>query len=473
MLWNKLKQARQSLQEMGIYGVLMILQKGIGLMMLPVTTRYLSLQEYGVLESLVVIFSLCSLLEISAGALPRFYPECKDAAAKANLISSSVLLSLSYGLVLAVLAGTALALAPLEVFSQLSLIQLAGVSAVIALSISLQPIMMWLRIERRADSYFYLVVAQASCQVVMTLFGLQQGWGMDAVIVASVCANALGLSIGLWFCRKQLKLKLDLALAKLTLSYQRCLIGASLALFIMHGLDRLLLAEWLGAETLAQYAIMIKVVEATAMAFGVLESWWLPRRFTVLQQSNGVNEVSVIHQRLLLAVMLLILSAALFAPIVLKWVLPIEYLGGIEWLPLMLLALGFKLATAVTDIGCYLPNSPVWLPRINALSALMAIGLYYLLIPKWGVWGLIVATNSVFALRFILFTALSLRLQALPYKVAVLLSALLPPLGLLLIVPFMAASIWTSLLPAIGLSWLLVWAMPLVKPKMHFKKAYA
>ncbi|WP_163132847.1 lipopolysaccharide biosynthesis protein [Agarivorans sp. Alg241-V36] len=472
MLWSKLKQARQSLQEMGIYGVLMILQKGIGLMMLPVTTRYLSLQEYGVLESLVVIFSLCSLLEISAGALPRFYPECKDASAKANLISSSVLLSLSYGLLLAVVAGFALALVPLEIFANLSLVQLAAVAAVIAFSIALQPIMMWLRIERRANCYFYLVVAQASCQVMVTLLGLQQGWGMDAVIVASVSANALGLSIGLWFCRKQLKLKLDLALSKLTLSYQRCLIGASLALFIMHGLDRLLLAEWLGAETLAQYAIMIKVVEATAMAFGVLESWWLPRRFTVLQQSNGANEVCVVHQRLLLALMLLILSAALFAPLVLKWVLPVEYLGGIEWLPLMLLALGFKLATAVTDIGCYLPNSPVWLPRINALSAVLAVGLYYLLIPSWGVWGLIVATNSVFALRFVLFTMMSLRLQALPYKVLPLLAALLPPLGLLLALPFLTPSIWTSLLPVIGLSWLLAWGMQLIKPTVHFKKAY-
>ncbi|GDY25943.1 LPS biosynthesis protein [Agarivorans sp. Toyoura001] len=464
MLWNKIRNARQSLQEMGVYGLLMLLQKGMGLMMLPVTTRYLSLHEYGLLESLVVVFSLCSLLEISAGALPRFYPECKTAAAKSNLISSSLLLSLTYGLSLAVLAAVSLAMLPFDLFSTLHFWQFAGVAAVIAFSIALQPLMMWLRIERRADCYFYLVVCQCLTQVGLTLWGLQQGWAMDAVIVASVAANAVGLSLGIWFCRQQLKLKLDWALAKLTMSYQRCLIGASLALFVMHGLDRLLLAEWLGAETLAQYAIMIKVVEATAMAFGVLESWWLPRRFAVLQQANGQAEVALTHQRLMLVIMLLLLSAALFAPLLIKQVLPLAYLGGIDWLPLMLLALGFKLATAVTDIGCYLPNSPVWLPRINIASALLAVVLYYSLIPTWGVWGLIVASNIVFALRFVLFTAISLVLQPLRYRVSTLLSAFVPPLSVLPALAWLNHSMWLHILPALALLWLLVWAVWIIKP---------
>ncbi|UPW20226.1 oligosaccharide flippase family protein [Agarivorans sp. TSD2052] len=472
MLWNKIKAARQSLKEMGVYGVLMILQKGIGLMMLPVTTRYLSLQDYGLLESLVVIFSLCSLLEISAGALPRFYPDCKNAAAKANLISSSFVLSLAYGLLLAVLAGLSLHFLPFELFASLTVWQLTAVAAVVALSIALQPLMMWLRIERRANRYFYLVVLQSLTQVAVTLWGLQHGWGINAVISASVAANVVGLSLGVWFCREQIKLRFDFALAKLTLSYQSCLIGASLALFVMHGLDRLLLAEWLGAETLAQYAIMIKVVEATAMAFGVIESWWLPRRFAVLQHSNGQMEVTVIHQRLLLAIMLLLLSAACFAPLLLKAVLPLEYLAGIDWLPLMLLAVGFKLATAVTDIGCYLPNSPVWLPRINAASAVLAISLYYLLIPAWGVWGLIAATNSVFALRFVMFTIISLILQPLQYRVFPLVVAFIPPLMLLLLLPLVVEVAWAQLLPMVGLIWLMLGSVWVVKPQGQLSSAF-
>ncbi|WP_432459607.1 lipopolysaccharide biosynthesis protein [Agarivorans sp. QJM3NY_25] len=456
MLWNKLLALKQSTQEMGIYGLLMLLQKGAGLMMLPVTTHYLSLAEYGLLESLVVIFSLCSLLEISAGALPRFYPDCEDDAGRQRLLSSSVLLSLCYGLVLACLTVSLLAHLPFAIFDTLVTAQWCLIAAVITFSIGLQPLMIWLRIEMRAVSYFYLVICQTAAQVLITFWGLKHGWGIDSVLIASACANALGLAIGLGCCRAQLKLKLDFFLVKQTLTYQVCLIGASLSLFVMHGLDRLLLAEWLGSETLARYAIMIKVVEATALGFGIVESWWLPRRFKVLKKQNGPQQVLQIHQRLLLIIFSLLLLAMIFAPPLLPWVLPSDYLQGLIWLPLMLLALGFKLATSVTDIGCYLPNSPVWLPRINALAAVFALVLYYCLIPRWGVWGLVVASNLVFAARFILFTWVSLRLQPLAYPLARLLFSFIPPLFVFVLLPFVAGSLWFYLLPHLALFWLFV-----------------
>lgn len=55
------------------YGVLILMQKGIGLLLLPFTTSYLSVTEFGVLETILITLSLISLLEIAGGALPRFY----------------------------------------------------------------------------------------------------------------------------------------------------------------------------------------------------------------------------------------------------------------------------------------------------------------------------------------------------------------------------------------------------------------
>ncbi len=408
-------------REILLYGGLLALQKGAGLLMLPLTTRLLSVAEYGLLEAVLVVLAFCSLLEISAGALPRFYADSAAGAERASLLASSLSLSALYGCVLGCIVALALQWWPGDLFTALTTLQLLMIGVVVALMVTLQPLQVWLRIEARVLAYVGVIGGQTLLQVGLALALLLHGWALDGILLASVVALSMALVVALYLTRDQWRAKVSAATMRITSAYQSCLIGSSLALFVMHGLDRLLLANWLGTEVLAKYAVMIKLVEVVAVCFGVLESWWLPRRFTLLRQENGARQVLQVHLGMLAALLLLLLSAASLAPPLLRLVLPEPYLAGLSWLPYLLSAVGLKLATGVFDMGCYLPQRPVWLARINAVAALCALSLYWLLIPQLGVIGLLLALHLVLAIRLLVFALISHRYMPLNYPYLLLL----------------------------------------------------
>ncbi|RKF18793.1 hypothetical protein DBZ36_10390 [Alginatibacterium sediminis] len=448
MQWDKLKNTFQ----LAIYSVLLVLQKAAGLILIPVSTRYLSLEQYGLVEVLLVLFSFCSLLEISAGTLPRFIERYSTPRQQQLLISTAFSLSLAYGSVLALLIGLGLRFSGFEVLSLYSDSQIIKVTGIIALMIALQPLLMWLRVVERVNAYAVVVLIQVVCQLSLAIAGLKSGQGIDAILNASLLGNAVALLMAVLFNRKQLALRLETGLVTSMLVYQRYLIAASMCLFVLHGFDRIFLASSLGAETLAQYAVMVKLIEAMAMCFGVLEAWWHPRRFMVLSQDGGERKVLQVHQMMLMALMLIMLSCLVLAPIVLPLLIPEQYLQGLQWLPLLVLAGGFKLATSVFDMACYLNAKPVWLFRGNAAAAVLALVCYALLVPSYGIWGLLLSLNIVYASRLVVFFYLSQSIRPLAYQSSWLFIALLLPLV------FVGLSLstlndWFSLAALVSLAW--------------------
>ncbi|WP_026973388.1 lipopolysaccharide biosynthesis protein [Aliagarivorans marinus] len=460
-LWQRASQLvkrASSLKELSCYGLLTVVQKGAGLLLIPISTRYLSLESYGLLESLLVVFSLCSLLEMSAGALPRFYPECSHHRDKQTLLSSSLLLSCAYGAALALLVFSTLRYLPISLFEPLTLLQQVMVAVIVWSIVVAQPLYMWLRIEGRAAAYLLVVSVQTALQFSLAVYGLKQGWQLNAILSASTTSSVVAMSLALLCCRQQLVLRCSWSLLKQTLRYQSCLVLASLSLFVLHGLDRLLLASHLGPETLARYGVMIKLVEAVALVFGIFEAWWLPKRFTILAQENGAVTVAKVHQWLLMVILALVSGCALLAPWVITRLLPEAYAEGLVWLPMLLLALTAKLATSVLDIGCYLPKSPGWLPKINGMAAVLALALYLLLIPQFGVAGLLATLMLVYGLRLAAFSWLSLRLCPLDYQPKALLACLVPPMMVLGVLALIGLDVNSAPLALTNLLWLAAWA---------------
>ena len=71
---------KRLLKNSGIYGIVQVMQKAIGLIMMPIYTRVLSTQDKGaaeIVQSLVAFFAIVYTLSINA-AIVRFYVDYKD-----------------------------------------------------------------------------------------------------------------------------------------------------------------------------------------------------------------------------------------------------------------------------------------------------------------------------------------------------------------------------------------------------------
>ncbi|SHH29023.1 lipopolysaccharide biosynthesis protein [Ferrimonas marina] len=413
-----------SLGQIGGYTLLTVLQKGIGLLVLPVTASHLSLATFGVLEGLVLLMVLLCLLEASAGALPRLFVEARGQTGV--LLGAALQLSTLAAILLALAAWWVLQGLGLPLYGSVTPLQATLVALVVALNVLLQPLLIWLRIRERMGAFARVVLSQCLAQAGTTLTLLQLGWGLDGVLWASVLGHGIALVLALHGCwgqwhwpgrspRSAVKTPTPSHWHGRILCYQACLVLASLGVFALHGLDRLLLGQWLGPQSLAQLAILFKVAEAVALLFAGAELWWQPKRFQVLKQAQGPHQVVQVHLWMLVGLLALAAMALLSAPWVLPYVLPAEYLDGLGWLPLLMTALLLKLATSVLDLGCYLPARPTGLAWINGASALLALTLYLVLIPALGILGLFVTLNLVYGLRLALCVWLSQRLCPLPY----------------------------------------------------------
>ncbi len=443
--------------QLALYGGLTLLQKGMGFILLPITTRYLSLAEYGTLELLVLTLTLASLFEISSGALPKMAAEQQSNGHK--LLSSAVKLSASYGVLVAAVCWLLVISNPFDLYRLISWQQAALLALSVWLMMVLYPLQVWLRIKNKPEHYCLLVGSQTLVQSSVTLYGLSAGWGINAILIAGVVANLAAACLALALLHRDWQVAVDSKLVKDIVSYQSRLIGASLALFVLYGLDRMMISHWLGPQVLAQYGIMLKLTEVIAVCFAVFEMWWGPKRFQLAGTTAGRDSLVAVHQLVLVLLMAgLLLVSAIAAP-VLRWLLPPDYLGGMTWLPAMLVVLGSRLSTSILDFGCYTQAKPVWLTRINGGYAIVAIPALLWAIPQWGVPGLLVVSAILYGSRLVVFGYLSQRLLPLDYQFNRLIALAVTSAAILLLQPLIFP-LFTGLLV---ITWLLTAAAVLLR----------
>ncbi|MCG7496242.1 oligosaccharide flippase family protein [Vibrio sp. Of7-15] len=382
------------------------MQKGIGLLLLPFTTSYLSVTEFGILETILITLSLISLLEIAGGALPRFYSLTTTDNERCQLLTSAVLVSLCYGAILSLIIWLSFDVL-LSIEAELEPSIKVIVACTVWVMMLQPPFYIWIRIEERSKEYFYLSITQSLTQVILSIGLLSSGFGIKSILIASLLSNSIGLILSYGFCRHKLSGAFDLSLIIKIIRYQSYMIAASLCMFAVQGFDRLLLSNLLGPSLLASYAITMKIMEMVATVVGAIETWWMPKRFEVVKDKANLDRALYLHQQLIISTLSVIFLGTAVGFTLVTLVTPVEYHASLIYLPILCLAFCWKLLTGIVDVGCYISENPVSVPMVNFSFAVIALGLYFFTIKEVGILGLVITLNLIFLGRFLVFLVLS------------------------------------------------------------------
>ncbi|MBM4043627.1 MAG: hypothetical protein FJ279_00785, partial [Planctomycetes bacterium] len=95
------EQFRKIFSHSIVYGLGVIMSQAVGFLMIPVYTRYLTTQDYGVLELLMRTGSVVSMLLVMGlgTAVMRLYADCKSDEEKAKVVATAMFLVLGLGTV--------------------------------------------------------------------------------------------------------------------------------------------------------------------------------------------------------------------------------------------------------------------------------------------------------------------------------------------------------------------------------------
>lgn len=409
-----------ALSQAMYYGVGIVLMKGVSLLMMPYITRHLSPQQYGLLETLVVLADIGTIM-IGFGlveALYRFVGQ-RSGPARARLIASCLVL---------VTLITVLALLTLLLFDELLLgILPEGISrqalwliAVPTLAEGFIAIPLTLmRMQALAKQFCYYNVIKVVVQALLVVVLLEAGLGMMAVLWAGAASSVLLVLLLVRYVISQANAGTGLTLCCSDViclgRYGGPIVLSRLGLFAVTGLDRWLLAERVGVEQLAVYAIACKFALILGLLLQPFTLWWFPHRFQLLQQPDGVRQCAGYALLGTNIGMYLAVVMVMTLPPFLLLILPPDYHLAASIVAWLALVNAVKNAGDLMNLGCFSGQSSQAQMWIQWGCALLAIGGYVALVPQWGIWGAVVVLLLVYSLRLLLFYYISQRQLYLPY----------------------------------------------------------
>ena len=412
------RQVRSLLSDSALYGLAIFLMKGISLLMLPVYTHYLSTEDYGRLEVLVVCANVLSIF-LGFGlveALYRFVGLAEGDVKKRRYAGECLLLAMFIAsaayLVFHFFSDNIASLLPAQIKGDE--VYLLGIA--LALGGMINVPLAWLRITNRASLFFSVTMVKVVIQVALSFYWLAKGWGIISILASGAVSSVV---VALWLSFIQIK-ETGLSVSRKHLlaigNYGWPIFIGGVATFALSGMDRWLLAAHFSAADIATYAIAIKFALVPTLLIQPFTLWWYPKRFSVLKENNGK---AVNAKFAMLGAVLAVLTCGmlgLIGPSLIRWLTPDAYHGAALILPWLLLCTALKLVAELLNLGCYIDADSQRQMYINLIASALGALLLVLLIPSFFINGALMALVIAYTVRVLLFYGWSQRRLALPYQ---------------------------------------------------------
>lgn len=406
-----------SLKQSAYYAIGIVMMKGISLLMVPYITHKMTLAEYGSLEAIVLLADIGTIL-FSFGIVEAMYRYVgvAEGEEKRKLVSNCFTLSV----LLCVLGGSLIALSmpllllmlpvefqPYQIFLLLIPTMLDG-----AISIPLT----LMRMNAMARRFCMLNVLKASVQAVMTFALLEAGYGIDGVLISSAVSSVLLMLCLLRYQWQEMSTFGSLKYSTKILKFGLPTLVGGASIYMITGLDRWVMASFVGVEELAIYAISGKFALILGLLLQPYALWWFPNRVAMLQQLGGSK---ICADRALVGVNLAIVLGGLMiltVPGFISLILPSSYhQAGVIVVALLAIAV-IKSAGDYLNLGCFSGDSSqsqMWIQ--SSCAVLAAIG-YFTVAPIYGVWGVITVLCVTYIVRLMLLYFVSQTMEPLPYE---------------------------------------------------------
>jgi O-antigen/teichoic acid export membrane protein len=405
-----------------IYGIGILLNKAVAFLMLPVYTRYLSPADYGVLHLVVMTIEVVSIAAGSwlARGIFRYYHKETTPDGKKRVLSTSLfLLAGSYAAAALVTVGIAPWIAeavvgpePQHVFT----VRLAAASLGFE-SLVLVPVA-FLRLRHRSGTFVTVNAVKLVLQVTFNLiFIIPLGMGVNGVVLSGLLSSLL---IGVWlsaYLLRETGFGFSGQAARDLFRFGAPLMGVQIASVVLTFGDRYFLRRAGDTAAVGIYGLAYQFgMLPVTLAYLPFSQVWDPMRFELAQRNDRDELYSrgFIYMSLMMVTMTLLI--ALFVGDFLRLVARPAFLPAAYLVPIILVAYVVGSWTAFMNLGIFMKERTEWFTLANWVAAIVALGGYLFLIPRYLTWGAAVATAIAYIVRHVMVYAISQRLWPIRYQ---------------------------------------------------------
>jgi O-antigen/teichoic acid export membrane protein len=401
--------SRSLIKDTWIYGFGTLLSRAVGIVLIPLYTRYLSVENYGALALLNIIVqnvAFICLLGVSTAAMRSYFDVGAEAAHRGQVYGTATLLLILFPpLVLLVLGPIAWLLTTryvpsLPFFPFVFVVLLTGLFApLIKLLVGL------LRVQRKPVAFVTFNIAFVLVQTVAVILALTVlNAGLRGQVYAQLLANGVFAGVALLLLRRHAAPGLSWPLARRLLAYGLPLVPFFIFLWIYEASARFMLDHYVDLQSVGIFALAGQFSGLLLITATALDNAMLPHFLERAGEAGGGEALGTVVLNYLAFLGLLALPIIILAsPAIQLLTTPAYHAASGYVAPLVLAAFLFAARTPVAWSMNHSRRSGL-LSTVNGVAAGLLIGLLYLFLGplKLGIPGVAYAMIASSAITILL-----------------------------------------------------------------------
>jgi len=402
----KFPMIRAFLKDGAIYTMTAFLSKGTALILFPIYTRSLGLEDYGHFDLLLAIASLVFLtvaLEVSQG-LARYYSEATGSWEGDSMAASAALFALLAYTAFGILAAINAEYLAELIFNAGDLGDFFRVGCLYfmchGLLIHFQNQLRW---ERRGTAYAISTLVTFGVTIISTIWLLAiMERDLIACILGLTSGSIVGLVVTLFLVQRTITSSPSLPYLKKMLVFSAPLVVSSLSIWVNSFVDRIMINEMINSQELGIYAAAVKISSISLLFVTGFQSSVLPLIYKNYRNEKFGSYMTDIFYIYMSISTLIVVSMVLFRAEIVALLAP-GYLGDSDTVILLLAP-----ALLISQLYIFYPG--IWIEKrtrviagINLFTAVVNVLLNLFLIPTLGIVGAALATLLCAALSLFMY----------------------------------------------------------------------
>lgn len=408
-----------------IYGLGNVSLKITGLILIPIytNTRFLSLEEYGVLGMLEILAQLSvAIIELSLNqSLTRWYWDPDGRKKQKSMFFTVLMTILGMAVLMNALIFPSKELLSGVLFSssdKAGLIQLMFLSA--TFDVFVGTIQTQLKLQQKAVLFTVTNIMKLLATLGMTILLIVHfHHSVDAIFIGQISGSLVFILLLLPHILKNLEIRFEKQILKEMLVYSYPLIIASVSAILLNTLDRYFLNYFSGLKEVGLYSLGFKIANTVKVLIVMsVQMAVSPMLFQMMNSPERYRFYSKYMTYFALVTMFMVLGLSLFGREIIK-VITIDraYWESFKIMPLIGLAIFFSMLKDTSLLGLQIAKKSKIVSTIVVLMTLLNLGLNFILTPVLGMYGASLSSLLAQAVFFVVIYRIAQKHYPIPYEI--------------------------------------------------------
>lgn len=408
-----------AIRATALYSIPLVGQRVASILLLSIVTRVLTREDFGMLSLLEQVSSVLSMLLCGSfsASLGYFYFHANSAEERNRVTGTAISGSFLLGVAAALICIPAMPFLARDIFrNQSALRYLPLILLLMPFDFGGEALSGWLRVEDRQNAFagFSLLRIALTAAGVGVLVGILKMRVM-AYLATTLATQLVVTSLLAVYLLRQIRPSVSLPLFGKMFRFSAPLGLSLIAMFVINFGDQFVLRHYRTLAEVGIYALAYRIGLGVSLAYNSFQAYWTAQVYGILQREDADGVFARFFTYTILLVSTATLALMLAAKPGLRILVAPEFRLAIPLIPVIAAANGIRSIGEFIRSRFLAAGRPGYKTACEWIGLIVCIALYFLLIPRYGMWGGALATMGTFVIMGAISVVWTYRMK--PYRV--------------------------------------------------------